>query len=85
MQYQKIKKFTIVSQFLFIAFDSLPRLIKPKEDSQLFEYRIYEGYSEDAVKRKVDMFNEEELKIFKNTGLHSVFLANRFLDPPCHH
>ena len=65
----------------FIAFDSLPRLIKPKEDSQLFEYRIYEGYSEDAVKRKVDMFNEEELKIFKNIGLHSVFFGEQISGP----
>ena len=64
---------------IYIAFDGLPKLIKPKEGSKLFELRTYEGYSEDAVRRKVKMFNEEEFAIFDeafsdlwvNVGKHS--------------
>ena len=29
----------------------------------------------------MDMFNEEELKIFKNTGLHSVFFGEQISGP----
>ena len=41
------------------AIDGLPKLIKPKRKSNIFELRIYEGYSEDAVKRKIEMFNKD--------------------------
>lgn len=64
-----------------IAFDGLPKLIKPKEATQLFELRTYEGYSEDAVRRKVDMFNKEEFSIFDATGLNSVFFGEQISGP----
>ena len=60
-----------------IAFDGLPKLINPKPGSKLFELRTYEGYSEDAVRRKIKMFNEGELLIFKETGLNSVFFGEQ--------
>jgi len=68
------------SSFL-LAFDGMPKLIKPKSDTNLFELRTYEGYSEDAVRRKVKMFNEEELPIFEATGLHSVFFGEQLSGP----
>ena len=64
-----------------IAFDGLPKLIKPKEATKLFELRTYEGYSEDAVRRKVDMFNKEEFSIFDATGLNSVFFGEQISGP----
>ena len=63
------------------AIDGLPKLIKPKRKSNVFELRIYEGYSEDAVKRKIEMFNKEELKIFDDTGLYSVFFGEQISGP----
>ena len=64
-----------------VAFDGLPKLVKPKKGTQLFELRTYEGYSEDAVKRKVQMFNKEELNIFNDTGLHPVFFGEQISGP----
>ena len=69
------------SSSFYIAFDGLPRISKPAEGSQLFELRTYEGYSEDAVRRKIQMFNKEELSIFKATGLHSVFFGEQASGP----
>ncbi len=60
---------------LMTAFDGIPKLIKPADGSLLFELRLYEAYNEDALARKVKMFNESELDIFKDVGLHSVFFG----------
>lgn len=69
------------STSFYIAFDGLPKLVKPSEASNLFELRTYEGYSEDAVRRKVKMFNKEEFTIFEQTGLHSVFFGEQVSGP----
>jgi hypothetical protein len=60
---------------LLLAFDGLPQLAVPPSGPRMFELRTYEGYSEDAVTRKVKMFNEGELDIFKKTKLNSVFFG----------
>lgn len=56
--------------FLMPAFDGLPQMKMPGESRGLFELRIYESYNEDALRRKVKMFNEEELPLFEKVGLH---------------
>lgn len=58
---------------LMLAFDGIPVMQVPSKSQRLFELRIYEGYSEDAVKRKVKMFNEGELDIFKKVKVNAVF------------
>lgn len=70
---------------LFTAFDGIPKLVKPSEGSMVFELRTYEGYNEDAFQRKVKMFNESELSIFDEVGLHSVFFGEKIAGPqmPC--
>ena len=73
--------YTRFSSSFYIAFDGLPQLVKPAAGSQLFELRTYEGYSEDAVRRKVKMFNKEEFSIFEATGLHSVFFGEQVSGP----
>jgi hypothetical protein len=60
---------------LLLAFDGLPKMIVPVNEKRIFELRVYEGYSEEAVKRKVKMFNESEFDIFKRTRLNSVFFG----------
>lgn len=52
-----------------------PNLVKPAGDPGLFELRIYEGYNEDAVRRKVKMFNDSEFTIFEDVGLDLVFFG----------
>lgn len=61
--------------WLMTAFTGFPKIVAPKSGSGIFELRSYEGYSEDAVRRKVRMFNEAEFPIFDRSGLHSVFFG----------
>ena len=67
--------YTRINTSLLMAFDGIPTLIAPKQEPRIFEIRTYEGYNEDAVRRKVKMFNEGELDIFKKTKLNSVFFG----------
>ncbi len=69
----------------FNAFSGIPQLVKPVAGSMVFELRTYEGYIEDAYQRKIKMFNESELQIFKETGLHSVMFGEKIAGPqmPC--
>ena len=60
---------------LMIAFDGLPKMIVPENGTRIFELRTYEGYSEDAVKRKIKMFNDEEFTIFNRVKLNPVFFG----------
>lgn len=60
---------------LLNAFDALPQMIVPAKESRIFELRTYEGYSEDAVRRKIKMFNIDELPIFYKVKLNPVFFG----------
>jgi len=66
---------------LLLAFDGMPKLKQGTEGARLFELRTYEGYSEDAVRRKIAMFNDEELPLFDETKLHPVFFAEMISGP----
>jgi hypothetical protein len=70
---------------LMIAFDGLPKMIIPKNEKRIFEVRTYEGYSEDAVARKIKMFNDEEFTIFNRVKLNPVFFGEVISGPnlPC--
>ncbi len=70
---------------LLLAFDGMPKMMDPIAGASLFELRTYEGYSEDAVRRKIKMFNEGEIDIFLETGLHPVFFGDMIIGPyrPC--
>lgn len=70
---------------LLIAFDGLPALKTPAKEPRIFEVRTYEGYSEDAVRRKIKMFNDEEFPIFYRTKLNPVFFGEAIAGPhlPC--
>jgi hypothetical protein len=61
--------------FLMEAFDGIPQLKVPASDRGLFELRIYESYNEDAFRRKVKMFDMEELPLFEKVGLHPLFFG----------
>lgn len=66
---------------LLLAFEGMPKMQQPSEGASLFELRTYEGYSEDAVRRKIKMFNEGEIDIFLKTGLHPVFFGEVIAGP----
>ncbi len=67
------------------AFTGLPQAIVPEASNRIFELRVYEGNQEDATRRKVKMFNSEELPLFYSTGLHPVFFGEMLAGPymPC--
>ncbi|MEZ4905480.1 MAG: NIPSNAP family protein [Spirosomataceae bacterium] len=67
--------FDRVSSSLLLAFDGMPKLITPTKEPRILELRTYEGYSEDAVRRKIKMFNESEIAIFNKTKLNIVFFG----------
>lgn len=67
--------------YLMRAFEVMPAMKVPKQEERIFEMRTYEGYSEDAVRRKVKMFNNGELPIFQKTGLHPVFFGHLLSGP----
>jgi hypothetical protein len=70
---------------LLLAFDGHPKLTVPPKSRKLFELRTYEGYSEDAVARKVKMFNSAEIDIFREVKLNAVFYSQNVAgkDLPC--
>ncbi len=72
------------SSWLLHAFDGLPQALDPG-DAGLFELRIYESFSEDALRRKIRMFNKEELDLFYKVDLNPVFFAEMMAGPyrPC--
>jgi hypothetical protein len=67
--------YTRIITSLLIAFDGFTALKVPAAAPRIFELRTYEGYSEDAVRRKIKMFNEEEFTIFYRTKLNPVFFG----------
>lgn len=68
--------FNRISVSLIRSTTGFPKLVKPADDSELFELRIYGSYNEDALRRKVKMFNDSEFKIFKDVGLPTVFFGS---------
>jgi hypothetical protein len=79
------KVFNRFSTRLMVAFDGLPVLNAGFKGSGLYELRTYEGYNEDAVRRKILMFNQVELEIFRNNELNPVFFGEVIAGPdlPC--
>jgi len=65
-----------ISTSLIRSTSGFPKLVKPINEATLFELRIYESYSEDALRRKVKMFNDSEFGIFKDVGLPVMFFGS---------
>ncbi len=60
---------------LLEAFSGLPQMKMPDPGRGLFELRIYESHNEDAFRRKVMMFNKEEIPLFLELGLHPLLFG----------
>ncbi|TAI47585.1 NIPSNAP family protein [Flagellimonas allohymeniacidonis] len=68
--------FKRISTSLIRSTTGFPKLVKPNDDANLFELRIYDSYNEDALRRKVKMFNDSEFVIFDEVGLPMVFFGH---------
>lgn len=64
-----------ISTSLIRSSTGFPKLVKPDEEANLFELRIYESANEDALRRKVKMFNDAEFPIFADAGLPMLFFG----------
>lgn len=65
--------------WLLRAFDGMPKLEVPPrgegQSSHLFDLRTYQAESERDSNEKVRMFDTEEIKIFRRSGIHPVFFG----------
>lgn len=68
----------IESSFLS-AFEGIPHIEIPEKTDRIFELRRYESHSEYKGAQKIKMFNEGELAIFRETGLHPVFFGQTLI------
>ncbi len=71
---------------LYRAFAGHPRLEVPPAPAagaapHLFELRTYEAPNEGGLRNKVAMFNDEEIRIFRATGLAPVFFGEAVAGP----
>lgn len=69
--------FNRYSTSLYDAFEGMPNLVKPNFENRFFELRTYESHSEDAYRRKVNMFNEGEIALFDELDFGSVFFGEK--------
>ena len=67
--------FQTVETSLIQSTYGFPKLKKPGKDASLYELRIYTSHNEDALRRKVKMFDEYEFPIFDDAGLPMVFFG----------
>lgn len=72
-----------VESSLMVSFAGIPRLEVPpgvaEKRPRLFELRCYESHSKKAGKKKIEMFNEGEIAIFRRTGLRPVFFGETLI------
>jgi hypothetical protein len=72
-----------VESSLLAAFSSMPKLEVPPaaagKKARIFELRTYESHSKKANKKKIQMFNEGEIAIFRRTGLSPVFFGETLI------
>jgi hypothetical protein len=63
---------------LLKAFDSMPALQPPPpgKGGHLFEMRTYESNTSITLQRKIKMFGDGEMAIFKRLGMNPVFFAS---------
>ena len=64
-----------VESSLFRAFETMPKLEKPAGKPQMYNLRIYESHNEAASQKKIEMFNQGEIAIFRRVGLNPVFFG----------
>jgi hypothetical protein len=68
------------------AFAGMPKIAPPAAAAQkqphILEFRIYESHNERAGDKKIQMFDEGEIDIFRKTGLTPVFFGQAIAGSP---
>jgi hypothetical protein len=73
--------FSNYETYLSEAFSKIPKHRKPDSSRGLFEIRIYWSPNEEANKRKVKMFNVDEIDVFDKVGINSVLYGDIMAGP----
>lgn len=69
-----------IESSLLHAFVHMPGIDVPEKKPRLFELRCYENPSEDAGKKKIEMFNDAgEIDIFRRVGARPVFFGETII------
>lgn len=72
-----------IDSWILRAFAGIPKLELPdysrEKKARIFELRTYESYSEVKARKKVDMFNDGEIQIMRDTGLAPVFFGEALI------
>jgi len=61
------------------AFAGMPKIEVPEKKARIFELRTYESASEKDGRKKVEMFNNGEIPIFRRAGLTPVFFGETLI------
>jgi hypothetical protein len=65
-----------IESSLLTAIEGMPKLERPDAGKpRLLNLRIYESHNERAGRKKIEMFNQGELAIFRRVGLTPVFFG----------
>jgi hypothetical protein len=72
-----------IESSLMHAFEGMPKLEVPaltaEKKARLFELRTYESHSKKGNQKKIEMFNQGEIGIFRRTGLMPVFFGETLI------
>jgi hypothetical protein len=71
--------FSRIESTLLVAFDGQPRLMVPNRAPRVLELRTYESHSEAKARRKIEMFNDGEIPIFREAGFETVFFGESLI------
>lgn len=67
---------------VFVAFDGCPTVETPTDaEGRVFQLRIYEGPNEERAAKKVAMFNNGEIDVFRKCGMDPVFFGEQIVGP----
>ncbi|QDU90688.1 hypothetical protein Pla175_40970 [Pirellulimonas nuda] len=70
-----------IDSSLLVAFAGQPKLQTPRQRPRVLELRTYHSHSEAKARRKVEMFNEGEIPIFRKAGFETVFFGESLIGP----
>ncbi len=72
-----------IESAMLVAFPGMPRLEIPPAAAErrprIFELRTYESHSKKANLKKIEMFDQGEIAIFRRTGLRPVFFGETLI------
>jgi hypothetical protein len=69
-----------IESSLLKAFAHMPELVLPGTQARIFELRQYQSATENAGKKKIEMFNDKgEIDIFKRLGFKPVFFGETLI------